>query len=275
MKIYDSHIHSENSHDGRDTVVSIAESACGMGLTGITITDHFDCEKYSCRADFEHIYKSMRDIESAKVLFDGKLEIFKGAEIGDWMYRKETGDTFLKTGNPDFILASLHSAATGSRCIPGFSGYRDFAKTSYQQDCDFLDYYYDSMVYTAENADFDSLAHLTYPLRYMNGMCKKNMSLDNQQDKIIHILKTLISREKALEINTSGLKGDWLVTTMPSEDILKIYRSLGGELITVGSDSHTADGIALGFEKTFDMLRSVGFDKYYHYKNRLPVSVSL
>ena len=32
--------------------------------------------------------------------------------------------------------------------------------------------------------------------------------------------------------------------TCPSEEILKLYRSLGGEIITTGSDAHYLDQIA-------------------------------
>ena len=65
MLIYDSHIHSKHSHDGKASVEEIVKSASDLGLSGVTITDHFDCERYSSKDDFKHIYKSLEDIEKA------------------------------------------------------------------------------------------------------------------------------------------------------------------------------------------------------------------
>lgn len=272
MNTYDSHMHSENSHDGRFSVDEIAETAIDMGLKGITVTDHFDCELYKCKNDFMHIYKSCADIEKASEKYE--LEIYKGAEIGDWMYAKENGNYCIRTCNFDFILASLHSSSTGRRAVNGFKSYKSFLVTNYEDDIRFLDLFFKNLKYTVLNADYDAVAHLTYPLRYLNGMCNKNMTLDNYEKDIEDILKIIIEREKALEINTSGFKNS-LNDTMPYEKIIRQYYDMGGRLITVGSDAHKPEHIALGFDKTFKMLKNIGFENYYIYKSRKPVPVSI
>ena len=62
-------------------------------------------------------------------------------------------------------------------------------------------------------------------------------------------------------INTSPLnKG--LSQTNPCPEIVKRYRELGGEIITIGSDAHTAVNVGGHFDAARDILLSSGF-KYY------------
>lgn len=274
MKIYDTHIHSENSHDGKVPVELLCSHAADMNLSGITITDHFDCEKYRSKDDCKHILKSISDIAEAKKAFSDKLEVLTGVEIADGIYNEAMRKYCLTTGDFDFVLCSLHSTSTGRRIKKDFTSFLSFSETTRSEDKAFLDLYYKNLLITAENDDYDSLAHLSYPLRYMNGMFKKDVSLDSYENFFIKIFHALIYREKALEINTSGFKTDWC-TTMPYEELIKLYYSMGGRLITVGSDAHRAEHMCCGFAPTFDMLRRIGFKHYCYYKKRKPVQVTL
>ena len=83
-------------------------------------------------------------------------------------------------------------------------------------------------------------------------------------------LKVIISREKALEVNTSEFKS---IGFMPDKEILKRYRSFGGELITISTDAHKPEKIDFGFLEAVDMLKGLGFDSYYYYKERKPQNV--
>jgi len=272
MDIYDSHIHSNNSFDAKNSVEELAKTAMVMGLCGITITDHFSSDSYKTKDDFKHIYKSCEDVQKANEKYN--IDVYKGVEIGDWMYNKILADHCIETCNFDFILASLHSTAVGSRIINGFINFESFKNTSYDEDILFLDVFFENLKYTAENSDYDAIAHLTYPLRYLNGMCNKNMTLEAYERDIEDILEIVISKEKAIEINTSGFKNAFN-DTMPYRELIKKYYDMGGRLITMGSDSHTTEHIAIGFDKTFEMLKEIGFKEYYFYKERKPVPVSI
>lgn len=274
MKIYDSHVHSKNSHDGKASVDDICTRAKAMGFCGITITDHFDCERYASKEDCRHISKSLSEIENAQKNFDGFLEVYKGVELADTIYNPSMGDICFSLGEFDFVLASLHSTSTGKRVKNGFKSFKDFAHTTPDEDRAFLDLYYKNLILAAQYGDFDALAHLTYPARYLNGVNRKQISLDDYMPQLEKILKILIEREKALEINTSGLKTDWN-TTMPNQSLIELYYSMGGRLITAGSDAHVPEHLGCGFERLFTMLKDIGFDEYYFYKKRRPVPVSL
>ena len=88
------------------------------------------------------------------------------------------------------------------------------------------------------------------------------------------ILSEIIRRGIALEVNTSCLDSGY-DALMPDVDILKRYKQLGGYLITVGSDAHTAQRVAYGFEKTRAILRELGFRNIFYYRKRIPIPQSI
>ena len=91
---------------------------------------------------------------------------------------------------------------------------------------------------------------------------------------IDEILKKIISRNKGIELNTGGTyKG--MINTNPHPDIVRRYRELGGEVITVGSDAHTADKIGYGFDAAREILIDAGFSYYAVFKDRKPQFIKL
>ena len=67
----------------------------------------------------------------------------------------------------------------------------------------------------------------------------------------------IISKGKGIEINTSGYRyGEDRV--YPDFEILKKYFELGGEVITIGSDSHRKEDITKDFKTTYEILERLG-----------------
>ena len=91
----------------------------------------------------------------------------------------------------------------------------------------------------------------------------------NGREEIDGILCCLIRREKALEVNTSCL-GTGYDALLPEPWVLARYRTLGGRLLTLGSDAHTPERLAYGFPETARLLRELGFRDYVHYEGRQP-----
>ena len=56
----------------------------------------------------------------------------------------------------------------------------------------------------------------------------------------------------------------------PKADILRRYRELGGEIITIGSDGHKPEHIAYDFSAAEDFLESLGFRYYTIFQNKKP-----
>ena len=110
--------------------------------------------------------------------------------------------------------------------------------------------------------------HLDYVVRY--GPNKDaDYSYAKYADLLDSILETLIEKGKGLELNTGGLRSG-LRDVNPCAEVLKRYRELGGEILTVGSDSHSDSHISFEFEKACELLKECGFRYYTVFEKRSP-----
>ena len=88
------------------------------------------------------------------------------------------------------------------------------------------------------------------------------------ENEYADIFKKLIEREKALEVNTSGVKfGEF---TNPDRDLLGLFKELGGKYVTTGSDSHDKNIVGSGIEVAENMIRELGFAGVTVYVARQP-----
>lgn len=78
-----------------------------------------------------------------------------------------------------------------------------------------------------------------------------------------------MERGVGLEINTSGLRqapGE----TYPGLEILRWYKELGGQILTVGSDAHTVEDLGIGVANALDLAREAGFEAITLFEKREP-----
>ena len=112
-----------------------------------------------------------------------------------------------------------------------------------------------------------TLGHLDYAVRY--GKEKdRYYSYERFSQEIDAILQYLISHQIALEVNTAGLR--MLGFTNPHPDVIRRYREMGGELITVGSDGHVPEYLGYGFDRLPELLSDCGFDSYTVFRKGKP-----
>lgn len=125
-----------------------------------------------------------------------------------------------------------------------------------------------------EKTDFDVLSHLTCPLRYINGKYQRGLDLSVFSGEIHTIFEMIIQKGIALEVNTSGI-GSAFNEWMPNPSLIKLYRDMGGRLLTIGSDAHIPQNIGNAFLETKKMLSDLGFVSYCYYEKRSPFFVKL
>ena len=166
----------------------------------------------------------------------------------------------------DFILASVHNLFEEE----------DFYYLEYNERNvkPLLTRYFDELLDTAKNADFDSLAHLTYPFRYIVERTDIRPDTAEYADVIDEIFLTLARRNKSLEINTSGLFKP-INSTLPDLDLIRRFRELGGSMVTVGSDAHNCKDLGAGLEEGIKLARMCGFKSFTVYENRQPKQVAI
>lgn len=262
---YDLHTHSIHSFDGNHSMDLMIQSAVNKGLKGIAVTDHCEIDSKDC--DFESLCSNQfADACSAVEKFSSEIEVFKGIELGQSIYNKPLAESILDKYDYDFVLGSVHNLENMEDFY--FLDYSDY------DVYELLDRYFDALYTLSEWNRFDSLAHLTYPLRYITGKHKINVDMSQFSDKIDSILKVLIKNEKALEINTSAYFNE-LKDILPNEAIVRRFKELGGKYITLGSDSHFCDKIGMGIEQGMDAAKRCGFEYITVYRKRKPVLIPL
>ncbi len=126
----------------------------------------------------------------------------------------------------------------------------------------------------AEWGRFDVLGHLTYPLRYICGDFGIEIDMDRYESIIKKIFGTLIKNNMGIEVNTSGLFQK-IGKPLPDERYVRMYKELGGEIITVGSDAHRTEHLGRGVAEGIKMIKSCGFDRIYYFDRRNPIAIKI
>ena len=272
--LYDMHMHTHFSHDSKADPEGNCLAAIERGLSGIAITDHADMWYYNKRNTLEHIVSSVDAAAALGEKYRGKLKVLRGIEVGDAYFDPSVTQKLIARIDPDVVIGSIH-------CL-SYAGLKDAysqmdlseSAISRTELVGMMNRYLELVTDIAENHDIDILAHLSCPLRYVNGKYHRGISETEFEEPIKHILNAVIRRNIALEVNTSGLVGG-TGDTLPSETVLAWYKELGGKLLTLGSDAHASEKVANGFTETAAMLRKLGFTECVYYENRKAIHYTL
>ena len=282
MRYADLHSHSQFSPDSNNTIESLIKDALAKNLSVLGITDHLDLDPptrdgallkfvFNPQEQQGEIEKVCREMESAGVrttsTADGseRLLVLKGVEIGMQPISSQKIKDFCNNNRFDHIIASIHF-------IDGEDPYyRNYyiGKDAYSAYSRVLELIWKTSL---ENPDFDIIGHFDYVVRYAPYTgSERDITFSRYQDYFIPILKLLAERGKALEINSKTYQNfDGFTPTLDIE-ILKEFRRLGGENITLGSDCHEPGKLGFDFDRFAAIIKSCGFNYLTYYKEREPI----
>ncbi len=256
----DYHIHSQFSADSKMTLKEICETALDLGLDQIAITDHHDIDYQDDSIEFLiDKDKYLREIEKYQQKYKNELTIKKGIEMGLQLDILDECDQYLDD-DFDFIIASFHTADKADLHTGDFfEGYSQWEA--------YLSYLETVLKTVKKYENYSVLGHLDIIRRY-GGYDNKPELMENPTaaSLIEEILKTIIKKDKGLEVNTSGYRIDG-ENPMPSFKILKLYKELGGKILTIGSDSHSTDQLTNKFNYTIKKLKEIGFNELSTFNN--------
>lgn len=263
----DSHIHSSFSADSDADMEQLIQRAISLDMKYISITDHQDFDYPDLNLKFDlNIEEYYQTIQSLQIKYADKINILLGVETGIEPHLHNKITDFVKQVPFDFIIGSSHLVYRKDPYSP------EFFQNRSDLEC-FEEYFHSILVNLKVHSEFDIYGHLDYIVRYSPNK-NVNYSYSVYSDIIDEILKTLIRMNKGIEINTAGFKYG-LQTTNPCPEIIKRYKELGGELITIGSDAHTPEYIGHEFDKAAGILSSCGFSYYNVFRNRQPIFLKL
>ena len=84
----------------------------------------------------------------------------------------------------------------------------------------------------------------------------------------------MIRKNVGIELNTGGYHYG-LGEPNPCVNIIRRYRELGGEIITVGADAHAPEHVGFAFEKVPQILKDAGFIYYTVFRKRKPEFIKI
>ena len=261
MALVDYHIHTEVSFDSKEKMENEVKHAIAKGLTHIAFTDHFDPFDYDkdCLKiyDAEKYFELLYDVREK---YGDQIDIASGVEVGQAQMYPENIKKLLDSHQYDFVIGSVHNV----------KGDIDLAFETYTLSnvSSWLSKYFLDAAEAAKEGLYDVFGHLNYICRYIIKQ-RIPVNLHDYEDLAIIVLRHIVSLGKGIEINVSTLRDNG-TQTMPPIELVKKYRALGGEIITVGSDAHSANLVGMHVERGLEIAKRAGFDYFATFKNRKP-----
>lgn len=260
----DYHLHSSFSGDSDTPIEEMVLQGIRLGLAQMCFTEHQDFD-YPVSKETPAGYFDLNpdsylyDFLKMKEKYADKVKLCFGVELGLQPYLAKKNAAFAKAHDYDFIIGSSHLCNGKDPYYPAFYE----GRSQYEA---YREYFTSILENLKVFSNFDVYGHLDYVVRYGpdkdNGYC-----YEQYHDIFDAILQKLIENGKGIEINTAGLsKG--LKDVNPCTAIIRRYKQLGGEIITIGSDAHTPEQIAAHFEKASAVLTECGFRYYCTFEKR-------
>ena len=276
----DYHVHTEFIDDSDYAMEKVIQDSIAMGLDEICFTDHVD---YGIKKDWDEsgkmIYRKgspgepdemplanvhypsyYETFKEMWVLYHDKIELKLGLEFGMQAHTIEKYEKLFARFPFDFIILSVHEVEDKEFWTQDFQ--RGRTRKEYNER------YYEELLYLVENYhNYSVLGHMDLITRYDKA---GTYSFKKLKPILTKILKTVIADGKGIEVNTSSYRYG-LSDLTPSRDILKLYWELGGQILTIGSDSHKPEHLGTFINETKQELKALGFKKFCTFDKMQPI----
>lgn len=271
----DYHVHTEFSDDSEYPLADVCRDAYNMGLSEITITDHVD---YGVKNDVGQPVLRYEDghpvtnvdyaryfpaLDAVRSEWDGRLFVGRGLELGVQSITFDEYNALLDQweSQMDFAILSIHQ-------VNNLESWMGEMQKGLTRD-EFHAMYWEEMLKVVQNFKrYAVMGHLDLNRRY--DTWGTDYPFAKVKDIAAEVLRQVIADGRGIEVNTSGIRYG-LGEFQPTADYLKLYRDLGGSIVTVGSDSHKPEHLGNYITEAYDLLRSLGFDAVYTYRSWEPI----
>lgn len=262
----DYHMHSSFSGDSQTHMEEMIKQAISLRLTHICFTEHMDLDFPITEGepviDFEvNVDSYLYELLRCRNKYDKQIHINFGIELGLQPHLFNEYEDLIKQYDFDFVIGSSHVCNGRDPYYPSF-----YKGRSEEEAC--REYFQSEIDNMKKFSSFDVYGHLDYVVRYCPNK-DKEYTYEKYKDLFDEIINMLLEKEIGLEINTSSIKYG-LKELHPMSSILKHYKKMGGEIITIGSDAHRPEEIANGFNRATEILNECGFKYYTIFEKRIP-----
>jgi histidinol-phosphatase (PHP family) len=260
------HVHSTYS-DGKKTIRELVEAAVAQGLDELGISDHYvllpEGRSVSWSMSLDGLAQYLAELEEVAEEFRGRLVIRKGLEV-DYDHATENGlAEVLRAHDFDFVIGSVHF-------IDGFpvdESPEHWDRLSESERNDMIRAYWARIELMARSRLFDFAGHLDLYKKFGH-----RPTIDVSR-YVTAALDAIAASGMAVEINTAG----WFLPACeayPSLEILSACRSRGIPII-INSDAHEPSNLTRGFDRAYELARSVGYSEVLAYNRRAPRKVCI
>lgn len=276
----DYHVHTEYSDDSLYPMEEVVKDAIRLGLDEICFTDHVD---YGIKPDWDgpepivwrrggsgepdkiplanvDYPRYEAEIRKLQEKYRGQITLRMGLEFGMQVHTIPLYEKLFARYPFDFILLSVHQVEDKEFWNQDFQ--RGRTREEFNRR-----YYEELLALVRRYRHYSVLSHPDLIARYDSA---GPWPFEKLRPILTEILKTVIADGKGIEVNTSchryGLKD-----LTPSRDILRLYRELGGTVLTIGSDSHKKEHLGAFIRETMDELKEMGFEQFCTFEGMKPV----
>lgn len=254
----DYHMHTNFSDDSTYEMEDEIERAIELGINEICFTEHVD---HGVKTDLNcNYYKYLKEFKRCKENYKDKITLKFGIEFGVQSHTINQFQKDFDNNDFDFVILSCHQV-----------GDKEFWTQDFQAGKSQKEYnekYYEEILKVIKSyKNYSVLGHLDLIKRYDE---KGYYPFENVKDIIEEILKVVIEDGKGIEVNTSSFRYN-LDDLTPSKDILKLYKELGGKVITIGSDTHEEAHVGYKILEVRDELKKLGFEEFCIFEKMIPI----
>jgi len=256
---FDYHMHSNNSCDTRVAMADMCRSALQKGIPEIAFTEHLNRKREDICYNKYDPERYFKDIEACRNEFGPQgLTVKSGVEIGELHLYRDEVLPILNNYPYDVVLGSLHWN----------HGESIFERPYFQKRTpkDAAKEYFGEMVEMIEGGGFSILSHMDVPKR-MGYQVYGKWDIREFEDEVRPVLAACIRQGIIPEINTSALRMS-VNQTHPTIEVLHWYKEMGGELLSIGSDSHRPDQIGTGLDVALKMAQEAGITHLARFADR-------
>lgn len=276
----DYHVHTSYSDDSEYPMEDVVKDAISFGLDEICFTDHVD---YGVKRDWDDprgmTYRRggagepermalanvdypryATEIAALREKYKDQITLKMGIEFGIQTHTIPQYEKLFSVWPFDFIILSVHQVEDKEFWTQDFQ--RGRTQTEYN-----LRYYEEILALVQQYHHYSVLGHMDLISRYDKA---GPFSFEKIRPIVKEILKTIIFDGKGIEVNTSCHRYG-LNDLTPSTDILRLYRDLGGRIITIGSDSHRKEHLGAYLTETISALKAIGYKEVYTFKQMCPI----
>lgn len=277
----DYHVHSDFSFDSQTPMEHQIERALEVGLDELCFTDHVDYGvmpdwddestpagdfrgKPKRNVDYPRYFEKLRALREQ---MRGRLTLRRGLEFGVQQHTIGRFNALYERwkNSLDFVLLSVHEVNDQEFYPPTLMEGRT------QEEYNRL--YFEELLAVAQRFEhYCVLAHVDVLRRYDPA---GEYPFEKSRDIIAEILRTAIGKGKGIEMNTASWRYE-LKDVQPCRQILRLYRDLGGEILTIGSDAHRPERLGGNLDDARAILRDeFGFRYGCTFENMEPTFYKL